>query len=78
MPEASIAIPDGLRPTELIPTALADTTVRLVEFETFTYFAVMIVEPVATVVALPIEPAELLTIAIDVEDELHVTDAVIS
>ncbi len=38
--------------------------------------AVMVVDPVPTAVARPLEPAVLLIVATDAEVELHVTDSV--
>ena len=57
-------------------TSVAAVTVRLVEFEIFPDVAVIAVEPAATAVARPLEPAALLIVATPVLEELQVTEAV--
>jgi hypothetical protein len=59
-----------------IDTRIAGVTVRAVEPEILPDVALIVVDPVATVVALPLEPATLLIAATDTVDELQVTDAV--
>lgn len=49
----------------------------MVEPDAFINEAVIVVAPLATGVALPAEPAALLTVAIDGDDELHITAFVI-
>jgi hypothetical protein len=57
-------------------TSVAGVTVRAVEPETLPDVAVIVVDPAATEVARPLEPAALLIAATPVLDELQVTDAV--
>jgi hypothetical protein len=57
-------------------TSVAGVTVRVVEADTPPEVALIVVEPVSTEVASPFEPAALLMVAIPVDEELHVTDAV--
>ena len=52
---------------------VADVTVRVVVPETLSNAAEMVVEPVLTEVARPLEPAALLMVATDPADELQVT-----
>jgi len=57
-------------------TSVAAVTVSVVDPEIVPETAEMVVEPVATAVAKPIELAVLLTDATAELDELHVTEAV--
>jgi hypothetical protein len=57
-------------------TSVAGVTASVVEADTPPEVALIVVEPVATEVASPFEPAALLTVAIPVDEELQVTDAV--
>jgi len=54
-------------------TSDAAVTVSVADPEIVPDVAVMVVEPVATEVANPFEPAALLTVATDDADELQVT-----
>jgi hypothetical protein len=54
-------------------TSVAGVTVSVVDPETFPNAALIVVEPAAAEVATPLEPAALLTAAIPVAEELHVT-----
>ena len=56
-----------------IETMVADVTVRVVLPEALPTVAVMVAEPAATEVAIPLEPVSLLTDATPVFDELHDT-----
>jgi hypothetical protein len=56
--------------------SVAAVTVRLVDPDTLPDVAVIVVEPDATDVADPLEPAALLIVATPVLDELQVTDTV--
>jgi len=53
--------------------SVADVTVSVVVPDFPPDAAVMVVEPVPTDVASPLEPAALLIAATDVDDEVHVT-----
>ena len=53
-------------------TSMAGVTVSVDEAETFPHAAVIGVDPGATEVATPVEPAALLTAAMLVDEELHV------
>ncbi len=57
-------------------TSVCEVTVRVVKFEIPPDVAVIVVEPPATAVASPLEPAVLLIVATEGSDELHVTDEV--
>jgi hypothetical protein len=57
-------------------TGVTGLTVRVEETDILPEAAVMVVAPIATEEALPLEPAVLLIVATDVADELQVTDAV--
>jgi hypothetical protein len=59
-------------------TSVAAVTVRTVEPEMLPEVAVIVVVPAATGVTIPLEPAVLLIAATVADDELQVTDAVIS
>ena len=71
------AIP-GLVGVTAMDTRVAELTVRVVEPEMLPEAAVIVAVPATTGVTFPLEPAALLTVATDVFDELHVTEAVIS
>jgi hypothetical protein len=66
----------GLVGVIAMDTSVAGVTVRVVDPETSPDVAVIDVEPAATEVASPLEPAVLLTVATPVEDELQVTAVV--
>ena len=53
--------------------SVAGVTASIVEAETFPHAAVIVVDPGAMEVATPVEPAALLTAAMLVDEELHVT-----
>ncbi len=57
-------------------TSVAGVTVSVVDPDIEPDAAVIVVEPAATGVASPIEPAVLLIFAIDVADEVQATDVV--
>jgi hypothetical protein len=57
-------------------TSVACVTVKVVDPDMLPDFAVIIVDPVATGVADPLEPAALLIVATPVLDELQVTAVV--
>lgn len=59
-----------------IETSVAEVTVRFAVPEMRPDVAVIVVEPAATVLAKPFDPAMLLMVATDGEDELQVTDDV--
>jgi hypothetical protein len=59
-----------------IDTRVADVTVIVVDPEILPDVAVMIVEPAATELASPLEPAALLTVATPAADEPQVTTVV--
>ena len=54
-------------------TRVAEFTARFVELDTLLKIAVMVVEPAATALTIPIVPAVLLIDATEVLDELQVT-----
>jgi hypothetical protein len=62
----------------VIETITAGVTVRDVEPEMSPDVAVMMVEPAPVAVANPLEPSALLITAMEVTDELQITDVVIS
>ena len=68
----------GLVGVTAIDDSVAAVTVRVVVPETVPRVAVIVVEPTATDVASPLEPAALLIVATDPAEELHVTTNVIS
>jgi len=68
----------GLIGVTAIEDRVALVTVRVVIPETAPSVAVIVVEPTATDVASPLEPAALLIVATDPAEELHVTTNVIS
>ena len=57
---------------------MAAVTVSEVKPETLPEVAIMLVEPTATPVANPLEPAALLIVAMELTDELQRTEVVIS
>jgi len=57
-------------------TSVAGVTDSVVEPETLPNAAPIVVDPEATEVADPLEPAVLLIVATAVEDELQITNAV--
>ncbi len=57
-------------------TSVAAVTVRVVDPDMLPDVAVIDVEPAATGVATPLEPAELLIVATPVLEELQVTEVV--
>jgi hypothetical protein len=59
-----------------IDKSVACVTVKVVDPDMLPDFAVIIVDPVATGVADPLEPAALLIVATPVLDELQVTAVV--
>ncbi len=72
---APVAI-DGLRGVSEIDVSVAAVTVSVVDPDMLPDPAVIVVEPAATGVATPLEPAALLIVATPVLDELQVTDVV--
>ncbi len=66
----------GLVGVTEMDTSVAPVMVKVVEPNILPDAAVMVVEPVPTDVARPLEPAVLLIVATDAEVELHVTDPV--
>jgi hypothetical protein len=66
----------GLDGVTEIDASVAAVTVRVVEAEMLPDAALIVVEPVATGVASPLEPAALLIEATPVLEELQVTEAV--
>ena len=66
----------GLVGVTAMDTSAAGLTVRKEVPDTVPEVAVIVVEPVFTEDALPLEPAALLMVATDVLDELQVTAAV--
>ena len=62
----------------VIEDRTAAVTVSEVEPETLPEVAIMFVDPAATPVANPLEPAVLLMVAMELSDELQVTDVVMS
>ncbi len=61
-----------------IDCSTADVTLSVMPAETVPDTAVITVEPTATLVARPFEPAALLIVETVVVDELQTTDVVIS
>ena len=59
-----------------IETRTAAVTVSVVDPETLSKVAVIVVEPIALDAANPSEPGSLLKVAMDASDVLHVTDLV--
>jgi hypothetical protein len=74
MPSAML----GLVGVTAISTSVAGFTVRVVLPETAPVVAVIVVVPAATVDARPLVPAVLLIVETTVDDELQITDAVMS
>ncbi len=68
---APVAI-DGLSGVTEIDVSVAAVTVSVVDPDTLPDAAVIVVEPAATGVAIPLEPAALLIVATAVLDELQV------
>ena len=66
----------GLVGDTWIESSVAVVTVRSVMPEIPPSVAVIVIEPLSTEAANPLEPAMLLTVAIVLSDELHVTDSV--
>jgi hypothetical protein len=66
----------GLVGVIAIDTSVAGVTVRVVDPDMLPDFAVIVVDPVATGVADPLEPAALLIVATAISDELQVTAVV--
>jgi hypothetical protein len=66
----------GLAGATARDASVAGVTVRVVEPAMLPEVAVIVVEPAATDVAMPLKPAALLTVAAAVLEELHVTEAV--
>lgn len=62
----------------VIETRLAAVTVSLVEPEMLPEVAAIVVNPAAILVANPLDPWVSLMVAIDVSDELHSTEVVMS
>ncbi len=65
-------------PFTVMGITLMTATVSVVDPDTFPNVAVIVVLPVETEVASPLEPAALLMVATDGVDELQVVDAVMS
>jgi hypothetical protein len=66
----------GLVGVIAMDTSVAGVTVRVVDPDMLPDFAVIVVDPVATGVADPLEPAALLIVATSGLDELQVTAVV--
>jgi hypothetical protein len=66
----------GLVGVTVMDTSVAEVTVSAVDPDILPDTAVIVVEPAATEVASPLEPAALLIVANPVLDELQVTAAV--
>jgi len=66
----------GLACVTEMDTSTAEVTVSFVEPEMLPNVAVIVVEPIAADVALPLEPAALVMVATFVDDELQIADAV--
>ena len=64
---------EGLIGVTAIDVSVAAVTVRVVDPDILPDIALIVVEPVATRVASPLEPAALLMVATPVLDELQVT-----
>jgi hypothetical protein len=69
---------DALAGVTVIEVSVAAVIVSVVDPDTLPDNALIVVEPVVTEVASPLEPAALLIVATPVDDELQVTDAVMS
>ncbi len=67
---------EGLTGVTAIDVSVAAVTVRVVDRDMLPDVALIVVEPVATAVANPLEPAALLIVATSVLDELQVTAVV--
>ncbi len=74
VPRAMVEVADEIA----MDTSVAEVTVSEDAPDTLPDHAVMVVVPVATGVASPLEPAALLTIATPVSDDNHVTCEVMS
>lgn len=68
----------GLTGVTTIEDSVALVTLSVVSPETVPRVALILVEPTATDVASPLEPAVLVIVATDTSEELHVTNDVIS
>lgn len=68
----------GLAGVTAIEDSVALVTLSVVSPETVPRVALILVEPTATDVASPLEPAVLVIVATDTSEELHVTNDVIS
>ena len=66
----------GLLGETVMDTSAAAFTVSTVDPETPADVAVIVVDPAATVVATPRDPAVMLIVAMPVLDEVHCTSAV--
>jgi hypothetical protein len=66
----------GLVGVTAIDTSVAEVTARVVVPETIPDIAVIVVDPAATALAKPLEPAALLMVPIAVFDEAQVTAVV--
>jgi len=66
----------GLVGVTAMETSVATVTFRVVVPETAPRVAVMVVEPAASVLALPLEPATLLMVALVASEELQATEVV--
>jgi hypothetical protein len=67
---------EGLTGVTAIDVSVAAVTVRVVDRDIPPNVAVIVVEPAATAVTNPLEPAALLIVAAPVLDELQVTAVV--
>ena len=67
---------EGLTGFTAIDISVAAVTVRVFDRDILPHVAVIVVDPAATAVTNPFEPAALLTVAAPVLDELHVTAVV--
>jgi hypothetical protein len=66
----------GLAGVTVMDTSVAEVTVSVVDPDILPDIAVIVVEPAATDVAKPLEPAALLTAATAAVDEFQVTAVV--
>jgi hypothetical protein len=66
----------GLVGVIVMDTSVAEVTVSMVDPDLLPDVAVIVVEPAATGVAKPLEPAALLMVATPAVDEFQVTDVV--
>jgi hypothetical protein len=66
----------GLVGVTVMDTSVAEVTVSAVDPDVLPDVAVIVVEPAATDVANPLEPAALLIAATPAADELQITDVV--